>query len=183
MVARLIGRDKAPRDLVSQLSRPDETERAAERIVGANLDQYQVKRMVRATKQAILPNEDALIEKPESEDLDSDLENFSHQMRFLESQRQDQGAQPAAEVANKPPVTLKNPTKTVVTQRLYNKLTGGPHRPAGEAFEDCMACRMVWKQVEMDVANAKYPEDVQQAFTRNCAEAQKTEIFYRAVSN
>ncbi len=47
---------------------------------------------------------------------------------------------------------------------------------------DCMACRMVWKQVEMDVSNARYIEDVQASFEHNCMNAQKSNIFYKAVS-
>jgi hypothetical protein len=33
----------------------------------------------------------------------------------------------------------------------------------------------------MDVANARYPEDVQASFEHNCLEAQKSEIFYKVV--
>jgi len=47
-------------------------------------------------------------------------------------------------------------------------------------FEDCMACRYIWSQVEMDVANARYVEDVQASFEHNCLDSQKTEIFYKA---
>ncbi len=41
---------------------------------------------------------------------------------------------------------------------------------------------MVWRQVEMDIGNPKYPEDVQSSFLKNCQDAQKTELFYQAVS-
>lgn len=34
----------------------------------------------------------------------------------------------------------------------------------------------------MDIANARYPEDVQASFEHNCLEAQKSEIFYKVVS-
>jgi len=47
-------------------------------------------------------------------------------------------------------------------------------------YEDCLACRYIWSQVEMDVANARYVEDVQASFEHNCLDAQKTEIFYKA---
>lgn len=59
-------------------------------------------------------------------------------------------------------------------------LTGSLDKFSGAAFEDCMACRFIWKQVEMDVANAKYIEDVQASFEHNCLDAQKSTIFYKA---
>jgi len=43
-----------------------------------------------------------------------------------------------------------------------------------------MACRFIWKQVEMDVSNAKYVEDVQASFEHNCLDAQKSTVFYKA---
>lgn len=56
--------------------------------------------------------------------------------------------------------------------------------PGGKAkaqrLEDCMACRFIWKQVEMDVANARYVEDVQASFEHNCLDAQKSAIFFKA---
>jgi len=51
-----------------------------------------------------------------------------------------------------------------------------PH--LAEKYEDCMVCRYIWSQVEMDVANARYVEDVQASFEHNCLEAQKAPIFY-----
>jgi len=50
----------------------------------------------------------------------------------------------------------------------------------GQRVEDCLACRFIWKQVEMDVSNAKYIEDVQASFEHNCLDAQKTVVFYKA---
>jgi hypothetical protein len=46
-------------------------------------------------------------------------------------------------------------------------------------IEDCMGCRFVWRQVEMDVSNARYPEDVQASFEHNCVDAQKSSIFFK----
>ena len=46
------------------------------------------------------------------------------------------------------------------------------------AREDCAGCRMVWMQVEMDIGNARYVEDVQASFEHNCMSAQKSTIFY-----
>jgi len=43
-----------------------------------------------------------------------------------------------------------------------------------------MACRLVWRQVEMDVANARFVEDVEASFERNCMDLQKSQIFYKA---
>jgi len=48
-----------------------------------------------------------------------------------------------------------------------------------QALEDCLACRFIWKQVEMDVANARYVEDVQASFEHNCLDAQKSSIFFK----
>jgi len=53
-------------------------------------------------------------------------------------------------------------------------------RSIAQKYEDCMACRMIWRQVEMDVANARYVEDVESSFEHNCLDAQKSMIFYRA---
>jgi len=64
---------------------------------------------------------------------------------------------------------------------------GGVRGPAGkggranaQAIEDCMGCRFIWKQVEMDVANARYVEDVQASFEHNCLDAQKSSVFFKA---
>ena len=51
-------------------------------------------------------------------------------------------------------------------------------RATALTLEDCMGCQMVWKQVEMDVGNARYIEDVQASFEHNCMDAQKSTIFY-----
>jgi len=53
-------------------------------------------------------------------------------------------------------------------------------RSNSERYEDCMACRLIWRQVEMDVANARYVEDVESSFEHNCLDAQKSMIFYKA---
>jgi len=76
-------------------------------------------------------------------------------------------------------------------KRLIGKVAGGLQRTdqalhgdldkfRGTRLEDCMACRFIWKQVEMDVSNAKYVEDVQASFEHNCLDAQKSSIFYKA---
>jgi len=56
-----------------------------------------------------------------------------------------------------------------------------PHTAA--ECEDCMACRYVWKQVEMDVGNTQIEENVYDSFTANALEAQKTPIFYPGVQS
>ena len=57
--------------------------------------------------------------------------------------------------------------------------TGGDGRKAQSA-EKCAACKFVWVQIKGDVANAKFIQEVQAAFTHNCANAQKSTIFYEA---
>jgi len=63
-----------------------------------------------------------------------------------------------------------------------SSLLSGPQSAANKAttIEDCMACKLVWSQVEMDVGNSKIEEVIYTAFTRNCKEAQQAEIFYAA---
>jgi len=56
-----------------------------------------------------------------------------------------------------------------------------PHTAA--ECEDCIACRYVWKQVEMDVGNTQIEENVYDSFTANALEAQKTPIFYPGVQS
>jgi len=77
---------------------------------------------------------------------------------------------------------------TARTEGVFNKLHhikqhlhGGDHdKFPAQRYEDCMACRFIWKQVEMDVSNAKYVEDVQASFEHNCLDAQKSTVFYKA---
>jgi len=52
------------------------------------------------------------------------------------------------------------------------------HEPGD--VEDCVACRYVWLQVEMDVGNTAIEETVYDAFHANTLEAQTTPIFYPA---
>jgi len=52
------------------------------------------------------------------------------------------------------------------------------HEPGD--VEDCVACRYVWMQVEMDVGNSMIEENIYDAFHANALEAQKTPIFYPA---
>jgi len=65
-------------------------------------------------------------------------------------------------------------------QRMNQALHGDLDKFKGTRVEDCMACRFIWKQVEMDVSNAKYVEDVQASFEHNCLDSQKSSIFYKA---
>jgi hypothetical protein len=64
-------------------------------------------------------------------------------------------------------------------QLLARKLHGRAPKTEAQWFEDCMACRLVWRQVEMDVANARFVEDVEASFERNCMDLQKSQIFYK----
>jgi len=65
-------------------------------------------------------------------------------------------------------------------KKLGQAISGNNDKVAAQRYEDCMACRLIWKQVEMDVSNAKYIEDVQASFEHNCLDAQKSQIFYKA---
>jgi len=64
-------------------------------------------------------------------------------------------------------------------QLLARKLHGRAPKTEAQWFEDCMSCRLVWRQVEMDVANARFVEDVEASFERNCMDLQKSQIFYK----
>jgi len=46
--------------------------------------------------------------------------------------------------------------------------------------EDCVGCRYVWLQVEMDVGSSAIEDNIYDAFHANALEAQKTPIFYPA---
>ena len=48
-----------------------------------------------------------------------------------------------------------------------------------QSAERCAACKFVWIQIKGDVANAKFIQEVQAAFTHNCANAQKSPIYYQ----
>jgi hypothetical protein len=52
---------------------------------------------------------------------------------------------------------------------------------SAEEIEDCMSCRYVWLQVEMDVGDTQIEENVYDAFNQNAIEAQKQPIFYPGV--
>jgi hypothetical protein len=64
-------------------------------------------------------------------------------------------------------------------KKVGSIMSGDMQKALGQRTEDCMACRFIWKQVEMDVSNAKYVEDVQASFEHNCLDAQKSEIFFK----
>jgi len=51
-----------------------------------------------------------------------------------------------------------------------------PH--TAEEIEDCVTCRYVWLQVEMDVGDTTIEDNVYDAFNQNALEAQKAPIFY-----
>jgi len=75
---------------------------------------------------------------------------------------------------------LGKAAKGAVKDFAHLELTGDLDKFKGQVYEDCMACRFIWKQVEMDVSNARYIEDVQASFEHNCLDAQKSSIFYKA---
>jgi len=51
-----------------------------------------------------------------------------------------------------------------------------PH--TAEEIEDCVTCRYVWLQVEMDVGDTTIEDNVYDSFNQNALEAQKAPIFY-----
>jgi len=67
-----------------------------------------------------------------------------------------------------------------IASRQAATANGDMDKFKGQRVEDCLACRFIWKQVEMDVSNAKFIEDVQASFEHNCLDAQKSPIFYKA---
>jgi len=60
----------------------------------------------------------------------------------------------------------------VLAAPLLSALSATPERKAQDV-EDCVACRYVWLQVEMDVGNSQIEENIYDSFTQNCIEAQK----------
>jgi len=49
-----------------------------------------------------------------------------------------------------------------------------------EDIEDCVACRYVWLQVEMDVGNSQIESNIYDSFKAHCRDAQLSRIFYPA---
>jgi hypothetical protein len=49
-----------------------------------------------------------------------------------------------------------------------------------EDIEDCVACRYVWLQVEMDVGNSQIESNIYDSFKAHCRDAQLSRIFFPA---
>jgi len=99
----------------------------------------------------------------------------------IEANKENKGLVNTAKGAAKSIAKVANKAKDMLKKgAAMFSLGGSLDKFSGAAFEDCMACRFIWKQVEMDVANAKYIEDVQASFEHNCLDAQKSTIFYKA---
>jgi hypothetical protein len=77
------------------------------------------------------------------------------------------------------PLTLVVLIALLVSPLLASVLSAAPERKAQDV-EDCVACRYIWLQVEMDVGNSQIEENIYDSFTQNCIEAQKAPIFYPA---
>lgn len=71
-----------------------------------------------------------------------------------------------------------NKVKSVFTGKKDSGAAPAKATNEGAVLEDCVGCRMVWQQVELDVGNARYIEDIQASFEHNCMDAQKSTIFY-----
>jgi hypothetical protein len=44
--------------------------------------------------------------------------------------------------------------------------------------QSCAGCKFVWKQILLDVGDAKFMSEVQAAFEKNCQNAQKATVYY-----
>jgi len=55
-----------------------------------------------------------------------------------------------------------------------------PTQAKPEDIEDCVACRYVWLQVEMDVGNSQIEANIYDSFKAHCRDAQLSRIFYPA---
>jgi hypothetical protein len=55
-----------------------------------------------------------------------------------------------------------------------------PTQAKPEDVEDCVACRYVWLQVEMDVGNSQIESNIYDSFKAHCRDAQLSRIFFPA---
>ena len=123
------------------------------------------------------------------------LPNFRFAERRRHHAAQQQTSSSEASESSTPPTTRPVSIHHIVHKHMRKALkhlkdvtwANLPHsgpvehtRSDGQRLEDCFACRMIWHQVEMDVQNARFIEDVQASFEHNCAQAQLSNIFYRA---
>jgi hypothetical protein len=115
----------------------------------------------------------------------SSLEPEMLEMRSLN--KLDAKAQSKAETKSQTKTSFPSPEQINKREYLYRqgqllarKLHGRMPKTEAQWYEDCFACRLVWRQVEMDVANARFVEDVEASFERNCMDLQKSQIFYKA---
>jgi len=83
-------------------------------------------------------------------------------------------------------MTNQSPTPPPVAAAAPAPAPAAPAAPSAprprmpEDVEDCVACRYVWLQVEMDVGNSQIEENIYDSFYQNALEAQKAPIFYPA---
>jgi len=70
--------------------------------------------------------------------------------------------------------------KGVMNSGLLGALSSGSKRQPTDV-EDCVACRYVWLQVEMDVGSSMVEENIYDAFYTRALDAQKAFVFYPAV--
>jgi len=68
--------------------------------------------------------------------------------------------------------------KTGECKKRRARVPGEKRKRMPEDVEDCVACRYVWLQVEMDVGNSQIEENIYDSFYQNSLEAQKAPIFY-----
>jgi hypothetical protein len=68
----------------------------------------------------------------------------------------------------------------ILTPLLSALVQSAEPQRKSQDVEDCVACRYIWLQVEMDVGNSQIEENIYDSFTQNCIEAQKAPIFYPA---
>jgi len=65
-----------------------------------------------------------------------------------------------------------------VASSVASSLSNTQAKP--EDVEDCVACRYVWLQVEMDVGNSQIESNIYDSFKAHCRDAQLSRIFYPA---
>jgi hypothetical protein len=79
------------------------------------------------------------------------------------------------------PIVLPKPKPKPKPPVIHARGPDPRNRPLSASdIEDCVACRYVWLQVELQVGNSQLEENIYDAFTSACIEAQKAPIFYAA---
>jgi len=71
-----------------------------------------------------------------------------------------------------------------IWSKLADRINEFFDRPfTGIDVQDCVCCRYIWLQVEMDLGSTSDPSALYDAFTHNCIEAQKVPMFMSGCSD